>query len=118
MNTTGEITVEDAQQALAIHREYLEGVGIDPETGEFDADIVETGASMSQRERMKTLTTLIEQLEHEEEFTHGAPYEEICGMAADFDITEEQVDHALDSLCEKGQAYQPHGDDDPTYRLT
>lgn len=113
-----EITVEDADRAARLHQSCLEDVGIDPETGEFDADIVETGESMSQRKRIKTIRAFIEDLEHEEEFTHGAPYEEICGMAADFDITEEQVDHALDSLCEKGQAYQPNGGEDPTYRLT
>lgn len=118
MRLAEEITVADVRQAIAIHREYLEGVGVDPETGEFDVDIVETGGSMSQRKRMKTIRAFIEDLEHEEDFTHGAPYEAICEMAADFDITEEQVEHALDSLCEKGQAYQPHGGEQSTYRLT
>lgn len=47
MRLSEEIAVADAKQALAIHREYPEGVGVDPETDEFDADIVETSESMT-----------------------------------------------------------------------
>lgn len=113
-----DITVEDVELAIAIHREFLEGVGIDPETGEFDADIVETGASQSQHDRMKQMSTIIEHLEQEEQFDAGAPYEEICSYAADMDFTDEQVDTALEKLCRQGDAYCPQGGDNPTYRLT
>jgi replicative DNA helicase Mcm len=98
--------------------ELLEDVGIDPETGEFDIDIVETGDSMSQRKRIKTVSTVIKDLEREEQFDAGAPHDEICSFAGDMDITAEQIDHALDKLCQKGEAYRPQGGDNPTYRLT
>ena len=39
----------------------MEQVGIDPETGEFDADVVETGQSKSQRDRRNQLVAVIEE---------------------------------------------------------
>jgi len=37
----------------------MEQVGIDPETGEFDVDVVETGQSKSQLDRRKQLVAVI-----------------------------------------------------------
>lgn len=118
MRLSEEITVADVELAIAIHREFLEGVGIDPETGAFDTDIVETGASQSQHERMKTMRTIITNLEQEAGFDAGAPYDEICSYAADMEIAEEHVDQSLAKLCDHGDAYCPQGGDNPTYRLT
>ena len=39
----------------------MEQVGIDPETGEFDVDVVETGQSKSQFDRRKQLVAVIEE---------------------------------------------------------
>jgi replicative DNA helicase Mcm len=113
-----EITVEDADRAATLHQRCLEDVGIDPETGEFDIDIVETGDSMIQRKRIKTVSTVIEDLEREEQFDAGAPYDEISSFAGELGMTPEQIDHALDKICQKGEAYRPQGGDNPTYRLT
>jgi replicative DNA helicase Mcm len=47
MRLSEEITVEDADRAATLHQRCLEDVGVDPETGEFDIDSVETDDSMS-----------------------------------------------------------------------
>ena len=39
----------------------MEQVGIDPETGEFDVDVVETGQSKRQLDRRKQLGAVIEE---------------------------------------------------------
>ena len=39
----------------------MEQVGIDPETGEFDVDVVETGQSKRQLDRRKQLVAVIEE---------------------------------------------------------
>lgn len=93
-------------------------MGVDPETGAFDTDIVETGASHVQHDRMKQVTTIVKNLEQEEQFDAGAPYDEICSYAADLEIDEEHVDQALEKLCRQGDAYRPQEGDNPTYRLT
>lgn len=113
-----EITVEDAERAARIHQRCLEDVGIDPDTGEFDVDIVETGESMSQRERMRTIVSSIDDLEAEDEFTHGVPHEEIVSYMADFDIAREKVEHALEKLLEQASLYRPQNGEKTTYRTT
>jgi replicative DNA helicase Mcm len=113
-----EITAEDAARAARLHQSCLEDVGIDPETGEFDVDIVETGESMSQRKRMQTVVEAIQGLEDEEEFTHGAPYEEVVSFMGDFDVSREKVDHALDKLLEQASVYRPQNGETTTYRTT
>lgn len=43
------IAVEDAERAVDIVRACMQDIGIDPEVGQFDADVVETGSSKSQQ---------------------------------------------------------------------
>ena len=54
-----EVTKADVDRALRLVRKSMRQVGIDPETGEMDADIVETGQSKSQRERRKHVKAIV-----------------------------------------------------------
>lgn len=75
-------TVEriDADRATDIVESCLKDIGVDPETGQFDADVVETGTSKSQRDRIKNIKGLIADIE--EEYQEGAPVEEVLDRAA------------------------------------
>jgi replicative DNA helicase Mcm len=73
------VEAEDASRAVDIVRYCLEDIGMDPETGEFDADMVETGTSKSQRDRIKDLLSLIQTIE--EEYDEGAPVDVILERA-------------------------------------
>lgn len=42
-----EVAKEDVDRALMLVEKSMEQVGIDPETGEFDVDVIETGQSKS-----------------------------------------------------------------------
>lgn len=66
------ITVEDAQRATQIHQNFLESIGIDPEKRKFDADVIETGTSKSQRDRIRNLKGIISDLEdqHDDRLVH------------------------------------------------
>ena len=44
---------DDVDRALGLVMKSVEQVGIDPEAGEFDVDVVETGQSKSQLDRRK-----------------------------------------------------------------
>jgi len=57
----------------------LRQVGVDPETGELDADVIETGTSKSQRDRIKNIKTIIQELE--QEYETGAPMEVVIDEA-------------------------------------
>ena len=108
-----EVTMSDVKRASRLVMSSLEDVGVDPETGEFDADIVETGTSKSQRDRVKTMKTVVEEVEREHD--DGAPRSEIARCATEHGIDTDRVDAELQKLAEKGELYEPQ---DGYYRTT
>lgn len=100
-----EITEEDAGLALDIVKQSLQQVGVDPETGEFDADMVETGTSNSQRDRIKNIQELIDEVAEEHE--NGAPEEAVYARAEDEGFDMDKLDHELDKLRKQGEVYEP-----------
>jgi replicative DNA helicase Mcm len=71
----------DVERAQRFVGESLRDVGMDPDTGQFDADVVETGQSKSQRDRIKTVKRIIKDLE--QEHVEGAPHEVVVEDAAE-----------------------------------
>lgn len=53
-----------AEIATSLVGESMRDIGRDPETGEFDADVHETGASKSQKNRKETVITTVLELQH------------------------------------------------------
>ncbi|ELZ76015.1 MCM DNA helicase [Haloferax larsenii JCM 13917] len=109
-----KVTAEDAERVTGIVESCLRDIGMDPETGEFDADIVETGRSKTQRDRIKNLLELIRNMQ--EEYEEGAPHEEVVERAnAELNMDEKTVGDQLEKLKMKGDIYEPRGD---VYRAT
>lgn len=96
---------------MKLIRQSLEDIGIDPETGELDADVIETGALMSQHERMKSIEQVIEELNHINDGS-GPTVEDIT---AELDVSVEKADKALEKLAQKRDVYNPQTDH---YRTT
>ncbi|MFB6295293.1 MAG: LAGLIDADG family homing endonuclease [Halobacteriales archaeon] len=96
---------EDAERVIEIVQSSLRDVGMDPETGEYDADIVETEMSKSQRDRVKNLKTLIQEIE--DEYEEGAPVEEVIDRAEELGMDESKADHEIEKLKQKGELYEP-----------
>ncbi|MFD1565487.1 minichromosome maintenance protein MCM [Haloarchaeobius amylolyticus] len=103
-------TVEqsDAEQSVEIVRSCLQDIGVDPETGEFDADIVEAGTSKSQRDRIKNLKGLISDIE--EEYDDGAPVDIVLERAQEVGMDQSKAEHEIDKLKQKGEVYEPSTD--------
>lgn len=55
-----KVTKEDVDWALSLVQKSMEQVGIDPETGKFDVDVIEMGQSKSQRNCRKQVLAIIE----------------------------------------------------------
>ncbi|MFC6724899.1 minichromosome maintenance protein MCM [Halobium palmae] len=104
------VDVEDAERATEISRSCLEAIGVDPETGEFDADVVETGTSKTQRDRIKGIKEIIKEVDREYEEEPGAPIDAIVEHASEAGIDEDSVDKELDNLRRKGDVYSPATD--------
>jgi replicative DNA helicase Mcm len=99
-----EVEIQDVERASRLVLASLNDVGIDPETGQYDADMVNTGTSKSQRDRMKGLKRIISELESEHE--EGAPLKEIVKRATEIDIGADKTERELDKLLEKGEVYE------------
>ncbi|MFH1101424.1 MAG: minichromosome maintenance protein MCM [Methanobacteriota archaeon] len=104
-----EATVEDAKRAISIIDQYLRRVGMDRETGRFDIDVIATGISHSQHERMRNIIDIIKRISKES--TEGnAARTDIISEAEIQGIESSKVDEVLDRLKRNGQIYEPaHG---------
>jgi len=103
-----EVAREDAQRAIDIVRSCLQDIGVDPETGQFDADVVETGTSKSQRERIKNLKALIDEMA--EEYEEGVPVDALYDRAEEVGIGADKAERELEKLKQKGEVYEPRTD--------
>lgn len=117
LRLSDEVAETDAKRAITLMERMFDDLGIptepEPEP-EFDPDVVETGTSKSQRDRIKNFKQLISQLE--EEYESGAPRDELEHRAKEeYGWSADRVAHMLDKLFQKGEAYQPAEDH---YRTT
>ncbi|WP_259536483.1 LAGLIDADG family homing endonuclease [Halalkaliarchaeum sp. AArc-CO] len=96
---------EDAERVIDIVESSLQDIGVDPETGQFDADVIETGTSKSQRDRIKSLKGLIEELE--DEFEEGAPVDEVLERADEVGMDPTKAEDEIEKLRAKGEVYEP-----------
>lgn len=101
-----KITKTDAEQAIAIHRRCLEDVGLDSETGDLDTDLVETGTSKAQRDRIDFVRQTVAKLDAETDFG-GAAHESIVELGAEEGFTEGKIGHSIEKLLRQGEIYQP-----------
>ncbi|QKY21701.1 minichromosome maintenance protein MCM [Halolamina sp. CBA1230] len=97
---SNEVQREDVDRALSLVRKSMKQVGIDPESGEFDADVVETGQSKSQRDRRKQILGVIED-------QNDATVE---GIMDTLDMDESKVNSAIESLKQNGKVYEIKGE--------
>jgi len=112
-----QITTEDVLRATRLIKSCLADVGLDHETGEFDADIVETGASKTQTDRMKLVKSTIEELEVESSW--GAPESDIIEAITAEGIDETVIHNSIEKLKNKGEVYAPgKNDGEIHYRTT
>ncbi|WP_276273455.1 LAGLIDADG family homing endonuclease [Haloarcula litorea] len=99
---------EDADRAVDIAHYCLKEIGVDPETGEFDADVVETGTSKSQRDRIQNIKGIIADIE--DEYDEGAPIDVVIERAEEVGIDESKAEHEIEKLKQKGEVYEPRTD--------
>ncbi|MFB6254058.1 MAG: minichromosome maintenance protein MCM [Halobacteriaceae archaeon] len=99
------VTEADAERVIEIVRSCLQDIGVDPETGQFDADVIETGTSKSQRDRVKNLRTIIEDLQ--DEYEEGAPIEDVLEQAESNGIDRSKAEKEIEKLRQKGEVYEP-----------
>jgi len=103
-----QVTEEDAERAISLVWSSLNDVGVDPETGELDADVIEAGMSKSQRDRIKNISSIIDELAAE--YDEGAPRNLVIERAENNGIDADRAAHEIDELKEKGEVFNPSED--------
>jgi replicative DNA helicase Mcm len=101
-NTIESVDVQRAQDLIG---QSLRDIEMDPDTGQFDADMVETGEPKSQRDRKKRVMSIIEDLAAENQ--RGADIGAVIERAGDMAIGPSTAEHDIDDLLNKGQVYSP-----------
>jgi len=108
MRLADSVEEGDADRAVDIALYCMKQIGIDPETGEFDADVVETGTSKSQRDRIQNIRGIIADIE--DEYDEGAPIDVVVERAEEVGIDESKAEHEIEKLKQKGEVYEPRTD--------
>ncbi|MFB6241671.1 MAG: minichromosome maintenance protein MCM [Candidatus Nanosalina sp.] len=98
-----KVTEEDAERAIDILKYSLEQVGVDPETGEFDADIIESGVTSSERNRLQSVKHIIEEMADGGE----VEIEEVLDRAEEEDFDRDQAEEVIERLKRDGELYEP-----------
>ena len=101
-----KVEKEDAEKAVQLQMKCLKEVGVDPETGELDADIVSGVTPKSDRDKIQRVTEEIKLLE--EEYGGTAPLNVlISNMSDKYSVSEDKTEQIVRNLVQKGVIYQP-----------
>jgi replicative DNA helicase Mcm len=105
LRLSDEVELEDAERVIDVVYGSLQDIGIDPETGQYDADVVETGTSKSQRDRIKNIKGLVEEIE--DDYEDGAPVDEVIERAEEIGMEPSKAEHEIEKLKQQGELYEP-----------
>lgn len=94
---------QDVEHVYQLLTESLKQVGMN-EDGEMDADVIETGTSKPQRDKINLLKEVIR--EKQAQYDDGAPVDEILDLMADEGVDKDDTRHAIATLKSKGEAYE------------
>ncbi|AUG49448.1 ATP-dependent DNA helicase (plasmid) [Haloarcula taiwanensis] len=97
---SGTVELEDVERAIKLVTKSMKQVGYDPESEEFDVDIIQTGQSKNQRERRSKILTLIGE-------SNGSTVQDVV-CKTEFDT--ELVKYDIERLRESGRVYSIDGE--------
>jgi len=98
------VDFEDAERAIRLMKFSLKNIGVDPETGQMDIDVIATGTSKSKTDKIKNVFRIVKKLNSE---TGEASHEAIVEEAKNAGINIENVEEILNQLKRNGDVYSP-----------
>ncbi len=104
-----EATLQDAERAIRLVESYLRSVGVDRETGKFDIDVIATGVSHSQQDRLRAILEVVRTLSKENAEKGYAKEEDILREAGRQGIQADAVRKALETLSRNYSVYAKGG---------
>jgi len=100
-----KITRVDARRAISLLKYCLLQVGLDPETGQIDIDVMQTGISSSKRNKISTLLHIIDTAASKGQKT--VPIEDLLTEAEEKNIERRQAEEIIEKLKREGELFEP-----------
>ncbi len=100
-----KVTLEDARRVVKILEACLRKVGVDPETGFLDADIIASGTTKSTRDRTKSVMDIIRDVSREQQ--GPASREAVLDRAEELGIERSKAEEIIDRMRRDGDVFEP-----------
>jgi replicative DNA helicase Mcm len=105
LRLSNKVTLEDASRVIKILEACLKKVGVDPDTGFLDADIIATGMTKSTRDRTKSVMDVIRDISKEHQ--GPAPKDAVLDRAEELGIDRAKAEEIIDRLRRDGDVFEP-----------
>ncbi|NMB86620.1 MAG: Minichromosome maintenance protein MCM [Methanosaeta sp. PtaB.Bin018] len=105
LRLSDKVTLEDAKRVVKILESCLRKVGVDPETGFLDADIIASGTTKSTRDRTKSVMDIIRDISKENR--GPAPKEDVLDRAEELGIERAKAEEIIDRMRRDGDVFEP-----------
>ena len=101
MRLSDQITLDDAHRAIKVTEDCIQRVALDPGTGLLDVDRIELGTTRSQRDKIRMLRGIIDDIAE----GHGgaAPISLVAAAAVEAGIDTEQIDRLISDLLKSSE---------------
>lgn len=99
-----EVVEKDAQRAIDILTYCLQQIGVDPETGDYDIDMIESGVSSSQRNRLQTIKQIIRSQGGDDS---PVEVEEVIETAKNEGLDQDKAEEIINRLKREGDLWEP-----------
>ena len=100
-----QVLVEDTQAIIRLFTISMQEVGIDTETGKMDIDIIMTGKSRNQNDRMQIILSTVRDLEKKVDVVEEN--ELIKQVSTKVEVSETEARTLIQQMLKEGLLYQP-----------
>ena len=105
LRLSDKVTLDDAKRVVKILEACLRKVGVDPETGFLDADIIASGTTKSTRDRTKSVIDIIRDVSREQQ--GPAPRDAVLDRAEELGIERAKAEEIIDRMRRDGDVFEP-----------
>lgn len=104
LRMSNKVLKEDVDRVIRILESCLKKVGVDPETGQLDADVIAIGMSKTTRDKTKSILDIIREMSRDR--PEGAPFDEVLDRAEAMGIDRQRAEEIITKLRQGGDIYQ------------
>ncbi len=105
LRLSNNVMMEDAERAIRIFIACMRKVGIDPDTGLLDVDVISTGISKSTRDKTKLMKDIIGDISKENQGL--APKDAVLDRAEEIGIERSRAEEIIERFKRDGDIFEP-----------